>query len=79
MITSLSEDRGMSRVADGDFSETAQKRLEKAYVEAAVLEAAEIVLREGRYTGEEFCRKIWTTQKRILKDRYNIDWDSPFQ
>ena len=24
-----------------------------------------------------FCRVVWKVQKRILKERYNIDWQTP--
>ena len=55
-----------------------RKTLENACIAAAALEAAEIVLDEGSVKGEEFCRKLWATQQKILKERYQLDWETPF-
>ena len=57
----------------------ARKVIENAFIEAAALEAAEVVLRSEQLKGKEFCLKIWTTQKQILKDKYKIDWDFPIK
>lgn len=55
----------------------AREIIENAFIEAAALEAAEVVLNSGQFKGKEFCLKIWTAQKQILKDKYKIDWDFP--
>jgi hypothetical protein len=56
-----------------------RKIIENAFIEAAALEAAEFVLSSGQFKGKEFCQKIWTAQKQILKDKYKIDWDFPIK
>lgn len=75
-VTKMSEE-----FVAGDLPATgaARKIIENAFIEAAALEAAEVVLRSGQLKGKEFCLKIWTTQKQILKDKYKIDWDFPIK
>ncbi len=53
--------------------------IKTAYIEAAALEAAELILDSGQCVGMEFYHQLWTTQKKILKEKYGVDCESPMQ
>ena len=52
-------------------------KLRVAYIKAAEVEA-EAELEHSEQKGQMgFCHLLWATQKRILKERYGIDWRTP--
>lgn len=53
--------------------------IKTAYIEAAALEAAESILDSDQCGEMEFCHLLWTTQKKILKEKYGVEWESPMQ
>ena len=56
-----------------------RKIIEAAYIEAAALEAAEAIMNSDEREGLGFCQLLWEAQKKILKNKYEIEWDSPMQ
>ena len=75
--SSMSVDTGL-----GDFIEDNDEKFDlveltyKYYsIEKELEELIEKEIGKGGYLG--FCHLYWKTKKRILKEKYNIDWKSP--
>lgn len=47
----------------------------KAYIDTAEVEAENNLSDEPH--GRGFCHQLWAEQKRILKEKYQIDWKTP--
>jgi hypothetical protein len=53
------------------------KILREAHIKIAEIEA-EAELENSDQRGQMgFCHLLWATQKRILKEKYGIDWKTP--
>lgn len=63
-----------------DFIKNDPKEKDPEYkniIEKARLEAIESLKDTWPETAFGSCHVIWNEQKRILKEKYNIDWKSP--
>ncbi len=49
----------------------------KEKVVIAKKEAEKILRAQGEKIRLGYCHKLWNLQKRILKEKYNIDWKTP--
>jgi hypothetical protein len=53
------------------------KILRDAYIKAAEIEADAELEGSDQRGKMGFCHLLWATQKRILKDKYKVDWKTP--
>ncbi|MGE5473963.1 MAG: hypothetical protein ACM3UU_07050 [Ignavibacteriales bacterium] len=49
----------------------------KLIIDKAGEEAENILEEEGISVERGYCHKYWTLKKKILKEKYNLDWKSP--
>jgi hypothetical protein len=49
----------------------------KQLIDQAKIEADEIITKECPEATLGRCRAVWAEQKRILKEKHNVDWKTP--
>lgn len=69
----------MSKDDDFALADPIEKTAKFKMVEKEVTkEVEEILKRQGFYSNQMgYCHAFWPEFKRILKDKFNIDWKSP--
>ena len=74
-ILSEDEDSGLGEFIDDDKVDMVEYSYKYSTIKG---ELEELIVKEigrGGYLG--YCHLYWATKKRILKEKYSIDWKSP--